>query len=326
MTRVPSLWAQFQDLKPSEETGAVEAIRCGADNQHLLVCGAHSEPVLLLSTEPRVSLRSDIRLKHVGVQFDRKFEIANGDSGACEIGNFCKFFCDPSSPHLHQYFVELMVASANAHSGVLSDGMTDDVVNALLELFRKLSLPTDRSITGLWGELLLIHLAASPGTFIDAWHLRETDGFDFAFSDGRIEVKATERPTREHEFSLAQVRSERPNDVVASVTLSRSSAGLSTLDLARLIAERLTSTQQGKLWSLVLETLGDDAEADVEQRFDVKNASDALTFVRATDIPAPEISASAAPFVTDVRFRSNINALCASSALEKARILSRSTP
>lgn len=90
-----------------------------------------------------------------------------------------------------------------------------------------------------------MHLAVSPEKFVDAWHLRATDGFDFAFPDKRIEVKATERPSREHDFSLKQVRSGRETDFVASITLARSSAGLSALDLGRLIAEiRCSATSQ----------------------------------------------------------------------------------
>lgn len=283
--------------------------------------GERGEPALLLSTQPRETPRADIRLKHVGVEFDRRFEIAHGDEGRVEFGNFCKFTCDPLSPHLHQYFVELMAASASAHHGILNQSVADEVVDALLELFRRLSLPAERSVTGLWGELLLIHLARCPGDFVDAWHLRTSDGFDFAFADRRIEVKTTERASREHDFSLNQVRSGRSTDLVASVKLSRSASGLSCLELARLIAERLNAVQQGKLWRLVIETLGDDTDADSEQRFDVRSASDLLTLVRAEDVPAPEVAASALPYVTDVRFRSNINILCMTSALATSSIL-----
>jgi hypothetical protein len=318
----PSLWSRFHELNPAADTGVVTAVRCGTGNQHLLVRGERGEPALLLATESRTSPRPDIRLKHVSVQFDRRFEVAHREEGegATEVGDFCKFTCDPSAPHLHQYFVELMAATASTHMGLLSPQATDEVVDALLELFRKLSLPADYSVTGLWGELLLMHLAASPGQFVDAWHMKATDGFDFAFGDKRIEVKTTERPSREHEFSLSQVRG-RPADLIASITLARSSAGLSALDLARLIAERLNAAQQGKLWRLVIETLGDDAGNEDQERFDVQDASDGLTFVRAIDVPAPDISAAASPFVSDVRFRSNINALCAVSALDKSAIL-----
>jgi hypothetical protein len=321
MTKTPSLWERFQALKPTSDASAIAAIPCGSCKQHLLVRGDSGEPALLLATDPRASPRADIRLKHVGVQFDRRFEVAHGDDGSTEVGNFCKFTCDPSGSHLHEYFIELMAATAGTHPGVLSAQATDEVVDMLLELFRKLSLPTDQSVTGLWGELLLMHLAASPGRFIDAWHLRATDGFDFAFSDKRIEVKTTERPSREHAFSLKQVRSGRETDLIASITLARSSSGLSALDLARLIAERSDAAQQAKLWRLVLETLGEDADADGEQRFDVKSASDGLVFVRASDVPAPEVSAGVAVFVTEVRFRSNINALCLNSPVGKTEIL-----
>jgi hypothetical protein len=321
VTKATSLWERFQDLKPTTDASTIAAIPCGAGKQHLLVRGDRGEPALLLATETRASPRADIRLKYVGVQFDRRFEVAHGDDGNTEVGNFCKFTCDPSGSHLHQYFVELMAATASTHSGVLSAQATDEVIDVLLELFRKLSLPANQSVTGLWGELLLMHLAASPGKFVDAWHLRATDGFDFAFPEKRIEVKATERPSREHYFSLKQVRSGRETDLVASITLARSSAGLSALDLARLIAERLDAAQQAKLWRLVLETLGEDADADDQQRFDVKSASDRLIFVRASDVPAPEVSASVAVFVTEVRFRSNINALCLTSPVDKAEIL-----
>lgn len=316
----PSLWSRFQKLGPTADAGVATAVRCGTGNQHLLVRGERGEPALLLATESRSFPRLDIRLKNVGVQFDRSFEVSHEDEGATLVGNFCKFTCDPAASHLHQYFVELMAATASTHTGVLSPQVADEVVDALLELFRKLSLPDDNSVTGLWGELLLMHLAASPGQFVDAWHLKATDGFDFAFADKRIEVKTTERPSRDHEFSLNQVRG-RPTDLVASTTLSRSSAGLAVLDLARLIAERLSAAQQGKLWRLVIETLGGDAGVDGEQRFDVKHAADGLTFVRAADVPAPFVAEGAAPFVSDVRFRSNINALCAASALDKSSIL-----
>lgn len=321
MTAAPSLWSRFKDLHPTADAGVVAAIHFGTGKEHLLVRGERGEPALLLATDCRPSPRPDIRLKHVSVQFDRRFEVAHGDQGGTKVGNFCKFTCDPSEPHLHQYFVELMAATAGTHWDVLSPQATDELIDALLELFRKLCLPADRSVTGLWGELLLMHLAASPGPFVDAWHLKATDGFDFAFAEKRIEIKTTERPSREHEFSLSQVRGGRPTDIVASITLSRSSAGMSALDLARLIAERLSAAQRGKLWRLVIETLGDDAGTDGEQRFDVKSASDALTFVRAADVPAPDVSPSSAPFINDVRFRANINALCLTAALDKADIL-----
>lgn len=320
-----SLWEKFQSLAPSVDSEAVSAIRCGLMNQHLMVRGAYGEPVLLLATEPRTNPRADIRLRHVSVMFDRSFEVANSESGGVDVGTYCKFTCNSTSSYLHQYFVELMAATASTHMGLLSQDSSDTVVDALLELFRKSSLSSDQSISGLWGELFLIHSAAAPAAFIDAWHLRATDSFDFAFPEARIEVKASERPTREHEFSLRQVRTGRGSDLVASVILSSSSAGHTVLDLARLIAERVDEVRQAKLWSIVFETLGDDAEVSGEQRFDLKGAAESLVFVNSNDIPAPEVSEACSPFVTDVRFRCNISSLCAASSVVKTEVLELTT-
>lgn len=320
MTKELSLWEQFQSLRPSTDANPAVAIPCDGDKQHLLVRGEQGEPALLLATEIRTSPRANIRLKHVGVQFDLRFEVAHGDNGT-EVGNFCKFICAPSAPHLHQCFVELMAATARTYSGILNTQESDQVVDTLLEIFRKLSLPADQSVKGLWGELLLIYLSVSPEKFIDAWHLRTTDSFDFAFPDKRIEVKTTEHPSREHTFTLKQLRSDRDSDLVASIILSRSSAGLSVLDLVSVIADRVDASQQTKLWRLVFETLGEDSEADFENRFDVQSAAESLVFFRASDVPAPEVSQEMAAFVTEVRFRSNLNFLCLTSALEKKEIL-----
>jgi hypothetical protein len=263
-----------------------------------------------LATHRRTTPRADIRLKHVHVSFEKEFEVQNTATGTSTVAVYSKFTCTPESGHLHRYFVELMAATAAARDGVLAQSEADEVVGALLELFRKLSLPATRSVSGVWGELLLIHLASNPGAFVDAWHSTTTDSLDFSFSEIRVEVKATERTVREHEFSLRQVRSGVTGDYVASVVLSRSSAGRSALELTRLIADRVDARQQAKLWMLVLETLGDDAEGADDQLFDIKSAADSLVFVPSANVPAPSLAADAEPFVSDVRFKANITTLC----------------
>lgn len=317
-----SLWDEFVLLSSTDDSSAVSAVRCGKENQHLLLKGQFGEPILLLATHPRTSPRADIKLKHVHVSFEKRFEVRLEQAEA-SVGTFCKFTCDPGSPHLHKYFVELMAATARAQADTLSQGEVDEAVGVLLELFRKLALPARRSVAGLWGELLIIHLAANTEAFVNAWHSTVLDGFDFAFPDLRIEVKTTERPTREHEFSLRQVRGGESTDCVASVVLSRSSSGQSALSLTRLIADRVGDELQAKLWRLVLETLGDDAEGADEHLFDVKAAADSLVFLPAASIPAPTVDSGIASLITDVRFRANITSLCAGSTMARSSVLSQ---
>jgi hypothetical protein len=321
MTLVAPLWELFVALDISTESKTASALRCGQMLQHLLVKGQGGEPVLLLETEPRTSPRADIRLKHIHVAFDKRFEVANSDSASKVDGNYCSLTCTPDSSNLHRYFVELMSATATVHDGVLTQAEMDEVVDALLDLFRKLALPPQRSVTGLWGELLLIQLAAKPGAFVDAWHMAPIDGFDFAFENRRIEVKTTERPMREHEFSLRQLRPGRPGDYVASVVLSRSAAGRSALDLARLISDRVDGVQQAKLWMQVLEILGQDAEGSDDQAFDVKAATDSIALVPSCSVPAPRIDPADSALICDVRFRANITSLCQPNLVHTQSIL-----
>ena len=323
MSQSHGLWARFEALSSSLDTSAVSAIRLDAAERHLLVKGKFGEPILLLAATPRTSPRAPIRLKHVSVAFDAQYEVTNTDSGGTTTGTYCKFTSDPDSVSLHPYFVEFLASTARMHESSLQQFEVDGIVDATLELFRKLATSPKNTVTGLWGELLLIHAAEYPDVFLKAWHIAGTDVFDFAFDDARVEVKTTERRTREHEFSLEQVRGGRAEDTVASVMLTRSAAGLSVLDLTRKIASRVSVDQQEKLWSLVLETLGHDAENCDDQKFDEKAALNSISLIPALAIPAPEIMEEDAATITNVRFKANVSDASARSALNVEEFLRR---
>lgn len=308
------LWSAFEALANSGDTSAISALRCGGAKQHLLIKGNFGEPILLLATEPRKTPRAPVRLKHVSVAFELLFEVTDTAAGEVTSGTYCKFTCEPTSVALHPYFVEVLAATAALHGTTLSQSDADEAVDAMLELFRQLEGPAKTTVVGLWGELLVIHAATNAADFIDAWHVVGTDTYDFAFPDARLEVKATERAVREHDFALAQVRGGRPGDMVASLMLSRSAAGLSTLGLANGIAARVPPVQQQKLWTLVLAELGQDAEASDEQTFDLKSALDNLRLIPAALIPAPQVSHDDEASISNVRFRANIAKACDAAA------------
>lgn len=304
------LWSAFEALTISGDSSAISAVRCGGAKQHLLIKGSFGEPILLLATEPRKTPRAPVRLKHVSVAFELRFEVTDTAAGEVTSGTYCKFTCEPTSGALHPYFVEVLAATAAIHGATLSQADADEAVDAMLELFRQLEAPAKTTVVGLWGELLIIHAATNPAAFIDAWHVAGTDTYDFAFPDARLEVKATERAVREHDFALTQVRGGRSGDMVASLLLSRSAAGISTLGLANDIAPRVPPVQQQKLWTLVLAELGQDAEASNEQTFDLKGALDNLRLIPAASVPAPHVSSDEQAFVSNVRFRANIAKGC----------------
>lgn len=310
MSARSGLWSAFEALANSGDKRAISAVRCGGAKQHLLIKGNFGEPILLLSTEPRKTPRTPVRLKHVSVAFELRFEVTDTASDEITDGTYCKFTCEPTSVALHPYFVEVLAATAAIHGTTLSQSDADGVVDAMLELFRQMESPAKTTVVGLWGELFIIHAATNAVSFINAWHVTGTDTYDFAFADARLEVKATERSVREHEFALTQVRGGRPGDMVASLTLSRSPAGLSTLGLASGIAARVPPLQQQKLWTLVLAELGQDAEASDEQTFDLKAALDNLRLIPAALVPAPQVNRDDERFISNVRFRANISIAC----------------
>jgi hypothetical protein len=316
-----SLWQQFQTLRKSDEGDASETIRCGPDQEHLLLKGKRGEPILLVSAAQRRSPRAPIRLKHVSIQFDSRYEVTATDTGESASNWFCKVECDASSTSLHGYFVELLAATASTLPNQLDDSAVDKTVDALIELFRKMATPSRASMSGLWGELLLIRAASSPEKLVEAWHVSTTDEFDFVTSALRIEVKSTTRTVREHEFSLRQVRSGRRCDFIASILLRSSADGMSVLDLARDISTKLTHAGQAKLWQLVLETLGDDSESTDWQTFDVPSAAASILLLPAEHVPAPIIDADEAPFISDVRFRAQIGAACSQHAVAVSTLL-----
>lgn len=323
MSARSELWGQFEALATSGDDSAISAVRCGGAKQHLLIKGIYGEPILLLATEQRKTPRVPVKLKHVNVGFDLRFEVTDKTSGEVTSGTYCKFICEPTSVSLHPYFVEVLASTASIHNTRLSQLDADEAVDAMLELFRQMDGPAKTTIVGLWGELLIIHAAKNAADFINAWHIVGTDTFDFAFSDARLEVKATERTVREHDFSLAQIRGGRPGDTVASVFLSRSAAGISALGLARAIARHVPPLQQQKLWTLVLAELGQDAEAADEQTFDLEAALHNLRLIPAALVPAPEINEDDKALISHVRFRANIALVCDTSASSAAVFLNR---
>ena len=323
MNSSSGIWTEFETLSNTEDANATSAIRCGSEHQHLLLKGRFGEPILLISCETRQNPRPGISLKHISMAFDTTYEVMPPETNAIKRLNFCRISCSPESYTLYKYFVEVLVAVANSQPIKLSETDVDELISSLLELFRKFSFAPTKTVAGLWGELLVMFSATNPGVFIDAWHLAVSDTFDFTFSDCRLEVKATERSVREHDVSLSQVRGGRSGDALVSVRLSRSAAGDTVLDLTRRVAALVTQQQQVKLWQLVLETLGQGADASGEQSFDVQQAVRDLLFFSSSSIPAPVVSNSDAGLISDVRYRVNLSALPVVNHIDGAPYLKR---
>ncbi len=263
--------------------------------------------MVLLRSSLRNQPRSPIRLKNVTVEFDKRFGYDMGEDGDGEVADyFTAVQCLGATEELFPYFVEMMVAMADSLSAPLAEAEVDKTVASLVELFKQAKGPKQSTIAGLWGELLVISAAPEPSAYVKAWHLEPSDTFDFAFDSHRVEVKATEKQLREHEFSLGQVGESREGDFVASVLLKRSAAGLSIRELAERIHLRLNPEDGAKFWSLIFQSLEEDALLTDDVRYDLIYSKSNLRFVSSSYVPRPRIEGDGLGIISHVRFRVNI--------------------
>lgn len=314
-----SAWRDFCDL-PGSTDAQGSGLPCGKNNRHLLVKGSEGEPILFLNSTARVNPRAPIRLKNVIGEFDRQYAF-RVDSGIESSGCFTTLRCLPGVAHLHSFFVEMAVATANTQPELLSEEEVDSFVEGLVSVFRQGKLPGQSTVVGLWGELAVLTMADDIDAWIGAWHDTTTEAFDFCFKDKRIEVKSTEKPLREHEFSASQVLEARIGDFIASVQLKRSAAGYTAVELANQIASKLSESSRAKFWSLLYATLGEDAIFMDATRFDLDGAQKSLVFIPVARIPTVVVPEKDSSLISCVRYRANVEAVAKEHGIKRVNNL-----
>lgn len=306
---VAQIWEKFHDLPLARGSAAVNAVQCTIKNTHLLIKGQDGEPVLLVHALPRVCPRTPIRLKHLSITFDLTCEVHDSSAGLI-TGTFTRFSCSPASANLHKYFIDIIIAATLCEGEPAQESMVDEQVSAILELFRQFSAPPRTTVVGLWGELLTIFASDKVESFVRGWHNELSEAFDFSFEGVRLEVKATEKRIREHDFSLRQVESARPGDFVVSILVSRNASGYTVFDLLDEICVKLPFELSEKIIRIALETLGEDSELADGHRFELSSAVQSICFLRADKVPSPTIDSALSDFISNVRFQSNISLAC----------------
>ena len=183
-------------------------------------------------------------------------------------------------------------------------------MNRLLSLFRALTRPAEREISGVWAELFCIAASGNVSLAVDRWHNGSAEAFDFSWGQGRLEVKSTVGTVRVHEFSLAQLQPPSGSSgYVASLVLKALNAGEGVLDLAKKIERDLNGDVclQAKLWALLVQSLGSDFSEALDRRFDVDLAAKLLKVFRMEDVPSlPPISDGR---ISSVKFKSDLSSV-----------------
>jgi hypothetical protein len=271
----------------------------GRDRDYISV-GEQQQPVLLLSCASSGTLkRPPINLQHLTVEFGIFFRI-RAPFGVVE-GDFVVVSLRGDDLGFAEAFCLAADALVAALPEAPSASDIEKVVREFVEVLSTLSLPSLRSVAGLWAELWLMSVASSPPAAVAAWHRDPTDRFDFSFATHFVEVKATEREERSHDFSYEQLRRSEAPVKVASLRLRRAQGGKSVADLVAMLHVGLNAELRTKLVKNVFGAIGGAISEASEIRFDEKFAESNLRVIAADRVPVVVIP-NGSP-ITAVRFR-----------------------
>jgi hypothetical protein len=266
--------------------------------------GPQRQPVLLLSCASFAALkRPPITLQHLTVEFGIRFRVS-APAGIVE-DEFVVVSLRGDDLELAEAFCLAADALVAALPAAPTPSDVDRAVRQFVELLSALSLPSPRAVAGLWAELWLMSVASDRQSAVTAWHRDPADRFDFSFAAHFVEVKATEREERNHDFSYEQLRRSAAPVSVVSLRLRRAQGGKSVADLVATLQEGLSADLRTKLVRNVFGAIGSAVSEASEVRFDEGFAESNLRVIAADRVPVVVIPDESP--ISAVRFRVNLD-------------------
>lgn len=311
---VDSLYSSFLGLPHAVNSTKFKAISLSSRRKDFLAKSEDGTPIFLLHDSSIARYKPGINFRHLSVQFHATCRVST-DSGDLE-DQFCLVWCASEASELHELFVRCMWAAIEELPENSGTKELESCISGLHDLFRALTRPSRREVSGLWAELFVILRCGNPLLALSLWQEDQFDRFDFSSSEIRLEVKSTVRGLRAHEFALEQL--QQPVEgagFVVSMLLQPLTSGSSVLDLAREIEAAVVSVPRlkQKLWKNIAHTLGDDFSDKLDKRFDQAFAERSLAVYSMNDIPRP--NAPSDPRITALRFVSDLTTVTSSLAV-----------
>jgi len=301
----------FGDIARASAPGSFAAIPLPGRRHDFLAKGIDGAPVFLLHDASKPQYSPGVYFKYLTVQYHATCEVQT--EGRDLSGQFAVVACDGSMADLHEIFIRCFGAAVEELPIECGTRELNGCVQKLLDLFRLLSQPSSRSVTGLWAELYVIAKSGHVADALRAWHETPADRFDFAWATGRLEVKASAQSVRIHQFALEQLACpEEGHGYIASFLVQPISAGIGVLDLANQIdlEVRDSSILRQKLWSNVAKALGSDFSDKVDKRFDIAYTERSAMVYAMDDIPKPDEPND--PRVIAIRFTADLTTVTSS--------------
>jgi len=179
-------------------------------------------------------------------------------------------------------------------------------INKVKQLFAQLTLKSESTELGLWGELFLIANSKDVDYAIRSWHVNKNDRYDFNDSKCKVEVKTTTRSERIHHFSLAQLDRLLINEtVICSIMTCRVDIGTSIFDLYQAICKKSTQVQMEMFKEKLFQIAGIEL-TKFDSLFDFQMATKSTKIYLAKAIPSID-STCISLGVNNVEFDTNLH-------------------
>lgn len=227
----------------------------------------------------------DINLEFISVLFNRTCRLS--ENGKHFDNTYTIISLKTSNPDFQHYFLEVVCIILEQLPENPTHKQLKTEIQKLIELFSRFNRPPQKTIQGLWAELLIIEQAKYPEYLIQSWHSSSDDKFDFNDGQDKIEVKSTSKARRIHNFAIDQLNpNKNSNLLIASVFVIQTGRGKNISDLKNSIFKRVQNLQlQLRLNEILAQTLGSDFDKVFDDYFDYQQALDTLSFFDIKDIP-----------------------------------------
>jgi hypothetical protein len=274
--------------------------------RHYVGRNSAGHPGLLLGSAPG-AFHAPVRLAMIDVRFGNRHRIHPVDGYEREE-LLSVITCTSHDAQAQAYFLHvcgtiLRIVGPNPtlHEIV-------QVVERLIDLFRRLSRPASRSLNGLLGELFLIAASRDVHTVAAAWRATDIDRFDFSTGNVRLDVKASGERRRVHHLSTEQCQPPAGTvGLLSSLFIEGNGGGQSLRELIAVIEAALASNDELilRVQETIAESLGESLPTAMSARFDDRLALASLRFYDLAKVPA--IRDGVPPDVSDVHFRSDLS-------------------
>ena len=243
------------------------------------------------------------RYEHIHVQIDQPLTVENeSQEPVRRVFHVLRFKSEDE--FIQVYFLQYMEGVVDKMGSSITFKELAPQLKDALSLFRLVSKPPRIEIQGLWAELFILMQSTNPGEMVDAWHVSNSELWDFHSNNRIVEVKSTIGRSRDHSFQNEQLLP--PMDVresiVASLILSRTDDGASIWDLIQGINRKVDGERSAKVRKLVHDLLGTGIAQSEEIKFDLGEALQNLKFFSMESIPSFERN-NLPPEISDVRFK-----------------------